>query len=47
MTHATPLMAVKQKLNNLGVKVKNEYSNINIVSAELKASDVLALSLEC
>lgn len=38
------IAAVKQKLKKLGAKVKGEYPNINMMSAELSTSDVLSLS---
>jgi len=37
---------VKNKLQNLGGKIKAEHKNINIIAAELSASDAIALSFD-
>lgn len=37
---------VKNKLHNLGGKIKAEHKNINIIAAELSASDAIALSFD-
>lgn len=40
------LAAVKTKLNKMGAKVKGEYPDMNMISAELTTSDVMSLAID-
>jgi serine protease len=45
-TPAQRVMSVKNKLSKLGAKIKTVHSNINVITAELTATDVIALSYD-